>query len=259
MSEWVLEVAARNKSSPSGASYDFKTVWKMLIEAEEETPLLMEKQSYEDAMLAQPKELIWFPDWWLDSYSYALEYKWACNYLHDRGVSPETAMMLDLRGEHKDKRICFPVRDFEGILRGFHGRTIDPEIEPRYKMFTYAGGNNPIVWYGEHWVDTSKPIVVVEGPFDVASVIRVYTNVVSPLFANPSKEKLMRMADALEWVTLLDNGKAGDNGRKRISKLFPDHMITHLKPPEGEDAGSMSENDLRELLKPYVKLQTDMQ
>ena len=123
-------------------------------------------------------------------------------------------------------------------------------------MYLYMKRNNPLVWLGESWVDTEKPIVVVEGPMDLASVYRVYRNVVSPLFATPSQAKILRMADALQWITLLDRGKGGDAGREKIAKaLHRDHTITHLEPPTGrKDPGECSVGELQSLLKEHVFL-----
>jgi hypothetical protein len=97
--------------------------------------------------------------------------------------------------------------------------------------------------------------VVVEGPFDLASVFRVYRNVVSPLFVNPSIAKLLRMADALEWFTLFDRGVGGDAGRAKIDKVLSSHMIHHLQPLPGvKDPGAMSVDHLVEVLGPHVAL-----
>ena len=163
---------------------------------------------------------------------------------------------LELKADTQQKRICFPVRDFKHRLVGLHGRCIYPNVEPRYRMYQYAGQTNPQVWLGEDWVDTNRPILVVEGPFDLASCLRVYPNVVSPLWATPSLEKLRRMADAFEWVTLYDRGGGGDSGRTQVSKaLSSDYVVTHLKPPEHrKDPGEMTVPELRELLGEYLQL-----
>ena len=172
-----------------------------------------------------------------------MEIAWAKKYLAERAVTPASAEQLDLRADTDQRRICFPVRDFKRRLVGLHGRAVDAHTEPRYRMYLQAGKNNPIVWLGEDWVDLNQPIVVVEGPFDLASVKRVYDNVVSPLFVNPSFAKMKRMTDALEWVTLYDRGAGGDAGRDKVSKLLGhDHVITHLHPPKGrKDPGEMVE------------------
>ena len=161
--------------------------------------------------------------------SRAWDVGWARAYLKARHVSKALSALLDVRCDPSQRRICFPVRDFEGVMRGMHGRATDPEMEPRYRAYRHAGKMNPIVWLGEDWVDRNRPIVVVEGPFDLMSVKRVYANVVTPLFATPSYEKLMRMADALEWITFFDRGAGGDNGRARVDKALCGRSCGH--PP----------------------------
>ncbi|MBY0560031.1 MAG: hypothetical protein K2Q04_09285 [Hyphomicrobium sp.] len=160
---------------------------------------------------------------------------------------PAIADALDLRIDTYQKRVCFPIRDFKGRLVGFHGRAVEKGVEPRYRMYLQGGHNNPIYWLGEHWVDLDKPLVVVEGPFDVASVRRVYKNVASPLFSNPSFEKLRRMASCLEWITFYDRGTGGDAGRAKVSAcLHQDHVVQHVLPPEGrKDPGEMTLTELR--------------
>lgn len=264
LSDWVMEVAGRNKIKPSGRVYDFKEARHQIELAEQEAPLLLDQTDLEQLFHDSINPDVEFPEWWLDSYSQADDLKWARDYLKARGVTNVMSGALDLRasvdvsGGGKERRICFPVRDFGGTLRGFHGRAIYDDVNPRYRMFTYNKQTNPNVWYGEHWVDVNKPIIVVEGPFDVASVKRVYRNVVSPLFANPSVNKIKRMADCEDWVTFLDLGKAGDQGRTRIAQTLPYHNVQHAKPTEGKDPGSMSEQELRDILGSYVDLDKNL-
>ena len=197
-----------------------------------------------------------FPLDWLDTFPKAWDVKFSRAYLFKRGVTQALAAKLDLRVDPMESRVCFPVRGVNGKLYGLHGRATLPSTEPRYRMYQHDKRTNPILWLGEHWVDLNRPIVVVEGPFDMTSVMRVYDNVVTPLFATPSVEKLKRMSDALEWITILDRGAGGDNGRARITKaLGDDHVVHHLQPPKGrKDPGEMLPSELAELLSNIVML-----
>jgi DNA primase len=202
---------------------------------------------------ARPKM---FPDWWLESFAPAYDMPWARAYLDSRDVPASVVKALDLRADSEERRICFPVRDFANRLMGLHGRAVDTGAPLRYRMYTYAKKNNPMIWLGESWIDPSKPIVVVEGPFDLASVYRVYHNVTSPLYATPSADKIRRMADCMEWITFFDRGKGGDAGREKIAKvLHKQHVLTHLQPPGSKkDPGVCTLEELTALLKPLVKL-----
>ena len=209
-----------------------------------------------ESTLTTKKGLHEFPEWWLETFPYAIGVQAASNYLFKRDVPGLVAKGLDLRWDPTQRRVCFPVRDFNGKLVGLHGRAIDDDVKPKYRMYTQAGQNNPIVWLGESWVDLTKPIVVVEGPFDLASVRRVYPNVVSPLFATPSVEKIKRMADALDWVTFFDHGTAGDQGRFRISQaLGKAQVVRHCTPPAGvKDPGACTLQQLVATLGDVVPL-----
>jgi hypothetical protein len=229
---------------------------QLVWEAEETQEFDFDIPGIEDVLAAKKEGLHEFPAWWLGGFPPAWDVAWARDYLQSRDVPLIVAAALDIRCDPDQRRVCFPVRDFGCKLVGLHGRALDENAEPRYRMYTHAKKNNPIAWLGENWIDLTKPIVVVEGPFDLANVKRVYDNVASPLFATPSFDKLKRMSDALEWITLFDRGAGGDAGRARVTKaLREDHVIHHLHPPKGrKDPGEMKVAELTEILSPLVPL-----
>jgi hypothetical protein len=229
---------------------------RAMVDASEAAVSLSFDHPTMEELLVSPKGVHVFPTWWLESFPPVWDMKPAMHYLVSRGVDLKTIAFLDLRYDSQQKRICFPVRDFNGDLVGLHGRAIMEDTEPRYRMYTQAKQNNPICWLGESWVDLNRPILVVEGPFDVASCLRVYPNTVSPLFASPGHAKVRRMADALEWVTLLDAGKGGDAGRKKIGHAIGQtHLLTHAKLPKGvKDPGVATEEELRGVLADLLPL-----
>jgi 5S rRNA maturation endonuclease (ribonuclease M5) len=249
----VVELHRLNKLDPGPNKLDLGAAVQLISQAEEGIELELDGPDIEQVLFDKAQPHI-YPENWLRSFPPPIT-KWATEYLIKRSVLPIIAEALDLRIDTNQRRICFPVRDFKDRLRGLHGRAVDADNPLRYRMYPYHGQTNPEIWLGEHYVELDKPIVVVEGPLDLTSVARVYQNVVSPLFANPSVAKLQRMADAPEWITLLDHGKGGDTGRARISKAMPKHLVTHLLPPEGsKDPGQMSADELIELLEPHVEL-----
>ena len=196
MSDLLVTMRYHQKTDPQ-VTVKWSEANALVEEAESEVELNLDSPDIEEVLFGNKKESLHiFPDWWLDSFPPALEIDWAEEYLSQREITIDVILQLDVRADTKRRRVCFPVRDFTGKLVGLHGRAVDKAAEPRYRMYTQAKRNNPIIWLGESWVDLSKPIVVVEGPFDLASVKRVYSNVVSPLFVNPSEAKLKRMADA---------------------------------------------------------------
>ena len=255
MGDLVLEMRQMNKVNPR-ITVKWADALTLIEEAEADMELALDSPDIEECLFGEKPGLHAFPEWWLKSFAPVEGIKWAEDYLAARDVTPDMALRLDMRADTKQMRVCVPLRDFEGVLRGFHGRAISDDVDPRYRMYTHARKNNPIVWLGESWVDLSRPIVVVEGPFDLASVRRVYDNTVSPLFCNPSFEKLRRMSDCLEWITLFDRGTGGDAGRAKVSQcLHRDHVVHHLQPPKGrKDPGVMQAPEIAEILSPLVQL-----
>lgn len=229
---------------------NFKAAFETLDELEGEDGFTPGWQTLEEKLTFAKKELHEFPAWWLDSFPKWSSIPFAVDYLSERNVYVEVADFLDLRADTTEKRVCFPVRDFTGKLMGFHGRAINDGVDPRYRMYTQGGENNPIVWLGESWVDPAYPIVVVEGPFDLAAVMAVYPNVVSPLFANPSFDKIRRMAHVKEWITFLDRGVGGDKGREKIDAVIGgDHNVVHVKPiADFKDPGQMPSDAIKHVL-----------
>jgi hypothetical protein len=253
-SDLVIEIGHLNKANPFGPLQLGEALQLIALAEDADLDLDLSAPDIEQMLFGEKPKPTAFPEAWLQSFPEAWESKAAREYLLSRAIPEEISNALDLRYDPKQERVCFPVRDFNGVLRGLHGRALQAEHPMRYRMYTHKGANNPLIWLGEHWVDLDLPIVVVEGPFDLVSVMRVYRNVVTPLFASPSLEKLTRMQDALEWVTLLDNGTGGNIGRSRITKALAKHLVTHLLPPAGKDPGSMLVGELVQLLEPHLPL-----
>lgn len=257
LSELVLEHYVNNKTKKHVDTFNYVTANQIVEEAEATGELELDSPDIEEMLFGPKKKPAIYPDWWLDSFMRLSEApKRFLDYAASRQIGPQIAALYDIRVDTKEDRICWPIRDFNGKLRGLHGRALEENVEPRYRMYPYAKQTNPLIWLGEHTVDFSRPIVVVEGPVDTTSVARVYRNVASPLYSNPQVEKLRRMADASEWITILDRGTGGNIGRDKITKtLSKDVIATHLEPPKGmKDPGAMSVEQLQELLSPYVKL-----
>ena len=257
ISDLVLEMRYRNKAAHA-VDVKWGEVFVLVEEAGNELDLNLDGPDIEEMLFGEKAKPTPFSETWLDSFPRWRDVPFAKAYLEERQVPEEIADQLDLRADSNEMRVCFPVRDFKGVLMGLHGRATLAATIPRYRMYTYGSEkrNNPVIWLGEQWVDTSLPILVVEGPFDVTSALRVYPNTVSPLFVNPSAAKIRRMSGALEWFTLYDRGSGGDAGREKVSHLLKKHhVVHHLQPPEGcKDPGSMTVDQLVQLIAPYLPL-----
>lgn len=260
-SDVLLEMRRLNKSNPV-REYPFGELLQLISEAEDGAELDgLNAPGIEEVLFNPRKPLHIYPEWWLKSFPKATDIKWAMDYLKTGrpGCDPipdDIIEYLDIRADSSDGRVCFPIRDFNEQLVGLHGRSVVEGVEPRYRMYLQQGEKNVIVWHGEQWVDFEKPVVVVEGPFDLASVMRVYPNVVTPLYSNPNEAKLRRMGGVEEWYTLLDRGTGGNKGREKFSKVLGGtSVVNHLEPPKGaKDPGNMTRQQLVELLGPHVKI-----
>lgn len=250
----TIELRHLEKQSPSGIDRDFGRAAELVEKADKEFVLNLDGPGVEEA-LALKTLMHPFDEDWLDSFGPVLDFKKARAYLTQRNSPSEVLEAMDVRWDSDQERICFPIRDFKGRFMGLHGRTIHPNVEPRYRMYNPKGNTNPLIWLGESWIDVDKPILIVEGPFDVVSAARVYRNICSPLFANPSFDKIRRMGDCLEVVTLLDRGKAGDQGRHRFEKSLPGSKVINLVPPDGiKDPGVATVDELVDMLGTFLDL-----
>lgn len=63
-----------------------------------------------------------------------------------------------------DSRIIIPFKNEENVVVGFQGRTTDPENQMRY--ITIKKNNEVEKLFGLENIDWTKPVYVVEGPFD---------------------------------------------------------------------------------------------
>jgi hypothetical protein len=252
----VLKMRNFNAGEPHG-EYDFKKAMELCVKADDEVVFDFEPIDYEEALLANKNDVTIFDKWWVETFPLAIHSPAAMKYLTvERGIEPAVIEYLELRYDPHQNRVCCPLRNTKEQYIGLHGRAMSDDIDPRYRMYLYKGKNNPQYWLGENWVDTDRPVVIVEGYFDLAATLPVYDNVTSPLFANPSIEKLMRMAHVSEFITFFDHGTGGDKGRERIDKVFgKTHVITHVvPPPHRKDPGACNFGEIASVLAPHIPI-----
>lgn len=196
-----------------------------------------------------------FPESWLATFYPVAKFPEAMTYLQNRGLPLPIVKGLDVRFDPVQRRVAFPFRGRKGDLVGLQGRALDKSNPLRYYQYGYHGHRNSHCWMGEDTVDLDKPVILLEGPFDLASVLRVYQNVAASFTSGLSKEKVLRMADATDIITFYDHGHGGDEARKRIAEVLLGRPITHIIPSYEEgDAGAMSVDTVKNYLKEHVKL-----
>lgn len=196
-----------------------------------------------------------FPESWLASFHLLEKFPEAMAYVRSRGLTVQMARDLELRYDPIQKRVGFPFRDFKGRLMGMQGRSLDPNEELRYFQYGYQNHRNMHCWMGENKLDLDRPVVVTEGPFDAAKIMKHYPNVAASFTTGLSVDKIKRLSDSTELVTFYDYGNGGNAARSRIREVLKGMPIVDIIPSEeDDDAGNMLDSRIREELGRYVNL-----
>lgn len=251
LEDLILELQVNAKDT-LGLNY---TALRDLVEKAEEGAMLPTawEPPEEDDGIDRP-----FPEYWLKSFPPATTSPEAMAYLKKRFTPLSVIQLCDLRWDSDRRRVCFPIRDFNGVLMGLHGRAIDKDNQPPYHVYRFKGTSNRHIWLGEHWVDFDKPVVVTESVFDLTRVLQVYRNVVSPLSANVKDVTAKRMLGAYRIVTMYDGDKAGWRARAKLQKMLPKSTFTHINLPHEKDPGDMSIDEIADMIDGLVKVDNFM-
>lgn len=194
-----------------------------------------------------------FPEDWLESFAPIQMFDEAMSYVTARGISHEALTALDTRFDPKKRRIGFPFRNKAGVLMGMQGRAIDDSNSLRYFQYGYKGKRNSQCWMREDKIDFDYPVVITEGPFDVAKIFDIYENVMASFTTGLSMEKVLRAADAGTIITFYDYGKGGNAARNTIRKYLSGSTIVDILITEQDgDAGAMGLQELYDLIEPHV-------
>jgi 5S rRNA maturation endonuclease (ribonuclease M5) len=234
--------------------------------AEDESSLEYHDIPWERA--SGPKDsLVPFPEWWLDSFPPASACPEAVSYLHQRGVPESLWEKLNLRFDASRGFVCFPYRDLRGRLAGMRGRSISPDAKLKHYDYRWNGISNArFVLLGEHAIDFLRPVVVVEGECDYASVYaHAYRNVVANLTASLSEPKVKTLELAVSVVCFFDDDEAGAIAAAKLADRLKLCQIVDYSPvakyrvsaadaDRYRDPGDCNRLQLRELLAPYVPL-----
>lgn len=249
LSDLLFELQYRKAQN---LGYDLGAAWAV-IEAEASKKIDINvkdwgEQEAEDVEFVMPEE-------WLQPFQNAWSVPMAREYLQSRDVSEFIANGLDIRWDKSMRTVCFPIRNRDGELVSIRGRRVaTPNGEPPYHIYN-MGQEEPrhLTWLGEQWVNFDKPVLMVESVFDLASVLRVYHNVVAPLSVGINASRMKRMSKASEVVTMFDQGKGGNKAREVVQHHMGSAFILHVLPSK-KDPGELSEAELRNELGPALKL-----
>jgi DNA primase len=204
------------------------------------------------------RQVVPWPEAWLDSFQFAVDVSRAKEFLHTRGVNAKLAKELDLRYDSAGDMVCFPFRTSEGKLAGMRGRLIKPAGDFRYYDYKWKDvSNTGLVWMGEDKTDFTKPVVVVEGPFDYSAVFSVYPNVLANLSTSLNERKARRLEPAVEVLVFFDNDKAGELAYVELRKHIAKTTVVRQMPypsKKVKDPGEMSRADIFSALSKFVTI-----
>ena len=143
----------------------------------------------------------------------------ARDYLLQRGVREGAATAMELGWDPDQRRVVFPVRDRDGALYGFTGRSVVPGAEPRVR--DYHGLPKRHLVLGENrWLGQpmdGRKLVIVEGLFALAHLVDMglesYADVGALLGSSMTNGKAERIrAQGGPVYLFLDNDEGGDTG-----------------------------------------------
>jgi hypothetical protein len=190
-----------------------------------------------------------FPKW-NESYD-------ATMYLKSRGMTKQQAVAHDIRYDPERKMIVHPYWTVYGKLAGARGRSIIPDAKYRHHDYTWNGVNNAkLCWYNEPVLELGKPLVVVEGQYDLYAVERVYPAVIANLTAKPSPFKMKRLEQCDGAIFMLDNDATGDVAKKKYVEYCDAHMIPCAVvdlPKDYDEAGNLIKLDPDKMGSDWIK------
>ena len=207
------------------------------LEIDDPTPTIQPKQDVD----------VW-PESYLDSFQLLAFYEDALQYVVNRGIPVQTIIDLRLVYDSTRRRVCFPIRDWQGRLTGLHGRDITGTHALKYLAYGYEKKRNPIVWLGEQSADFSEPIILVESVFDYAKVKQVYSNVLSPLSAGMSTEKVQRIKGFPKYYTMFDNDLAGKQATETVLEVIGGNNVEPIDLGNYADPGEAPVKYLKALV-----------
>lgn len=177
-------------------------------------------------------------------------------------------------GTFMHDRVVFPVRDHEGHLVGYTGRTIHPEEyftskEIKYKKWIHGRHFNRWPTRGEFFtssilfnldrakklLDRTKSVVLVEGPLDGMRLeeagVHNWVATLSTNFCAPHRTLLVNYGVTDLYVAYdNDENNAGEKGWERMHRIVGDLFKMHrVSLPLGRDCGDLSVDEVCTLFK----------
>ena len=180
----------------------------------------------------------------------------SCQMLRDRGFSPKTyerfGVGIAKRGMMKN-RVCFPLREPDGVLVGYAGRWSDgepPEGEPRY-LLPKDLNKSRILWNWDRvrvWEPTH--VVIVEGFWSVLRLDEACIPTVALMGHKLFDSQIdMLVSAGVKTVTLIfDGDEPGRAAADKASASLAKHLfVRSIVLPDDEKPDTMPEEILQQL------------
>lgn len=160
-------------------------------------------------------------------------------YLEQRGISDETARMLQLMVDPSgfsdgEERILFPVFDADGTLRGLSGRATNPNA--KLKVRDYHGLSKAQNLLGAHLITKTKPkyILLGEGLFDYARAWECGQPFVAAMHSKLTDAQVAILRNfGLPLYAFFDDDEAGKKGvitaGEQLSRFLPVSRVRYPK------------------------------
>lgn len=215
-------------------------------------------------------------------------------YLVGRGFDPTILDTYNVGvwrriGTYMNNRVIFPVRDHQGFVIGFTGRTLltleeieEQEKRTGYPVGKWIHGRDYVTfpnknkqelfitsvlfnWYrAKKRLGIDKELIVVEGPLDgmrleeagiqnwVATLGTTFTPIQRSLLVDAGVNKLRCAYDS---DILSDGRRPGDEGWKRLTEIVGNLMdLERVQLPAGKDPGEMTVDEIHQIFDYETKI-----
>lgn len=175
------------------------------------------------------------------------EEAYKAQYLIDRGFSEETLDYFGIGFSESKNRIVIPARDHKHLVVGFIGRSILPDVQPKY---LYSKGfPRKRILFNLNNAKRHDSCIVVEGSLDAIKVHQAgFPNVVASLGATITKEHIAMLGEYFDKIIVFsDNDLAGDAMRTAIVSGLHDKdlRIVEFLDKSLKDPGDMSKDQIK--------------
>lgn len=167
----------------------------------------------------------------------------ARQYLYDRGFHSFEIEDWQLGYDKLSERITIPIFDELGRLIGFKGRTMDPNVKPKYKVLGGSQYGFPRYHVGQvvYGLDKrpagAKSVILVEGELNAIAMHQLgWKQTVAAggsTFTNVHAKKIIDCAEGV--VLFYDSDKAGYEATKHTAELLMPHMPVFTVPEHEYD------------------------